>query len=133
MPTKKLDSKIKKNLCRGLRMALGKGGLCRGSQERPLAKNFVKKIKILCRGSDGRPSAKADGARLPLLSTLKLPRASLPRTFLCRGLFFAEGLSWRPSAKKVFAECPRFGPRQSLRPSTKNEFPVVYLLSLISS
>jgi len=99
-----------------------------------LGKEFCKKkIKNLCRGSDGWPSAKADGARLPLLSTLKLPRASLPRTFLCRGLFFAEGLSWRPSAKKVFAECPRFGPRQSLKPSTKNEFPVVYLLSLRSS
>ena len=63
-------------------MALGKGGLCRGPQERPSAKNFGKKNKNLCRGPDGRPSAKADGARLPLLSTLKLPRASLPRASL---------------------------------------------------
>ena len=53
---------------------------------------------------------------------LSLPRAwpsakaSLPRAFI------AEGLSWRPSAKKVFAECPRFSPRQSLGPRQKTSF-----------
>ena len=49
----------------------------------------------------------ADGARLSLLSTLKLPRASLPRAegvvkeFLYRGPFFAEG---QALGKGVFAE-----------------------------
>ena len=46
-----MDSKIKKkNLCRGISLALGKGGLCRGPQERPSARILQKKIKNLCRG-----------------------------------------------------------------------------------
>ena len=55
-----------------------------------------------------------------------LCRGSYPRQRpLCRGPFFAEGSCGWPSAKSVFAECPRFGPRQSLRPSAKHAFPVV--------
>ena len=55
-----------------------------------------------------------------------LCRGSYPRQRpLCRGPFFAEGSCVWPSAKSLFAECPIFGPRQSLRPSAKYAFPVV--------
>jgi len=55
-----------------------------------------------------------------------LCRGSYPRQRpLCRGPLFAEGSFVWPSAKSLFAECPIFGPRQSLRPSAKYAFPVV--------
>ena len=52
-------------------------------------------------------------------------RFDLSWACLCRGPLFAEGSFVWPSAKSLFAECPIFGPRQSLRPSAKYAFPVV--------
>jgi len=80
-----------------------------------LGKEICKKnkIKILCRGPDGWPSAKADGARLTLLNAPKLPRASLPRAFLCRGSQLAA------LGKECLCRV------LEIWPSAKNAFPVV--------
>jgi len=107
---KQIDSKIKKNsLPRAKHGPRQRGSLPRATATgQALGKEICKnKIKNLCRGPDGWPSAKADGARLPLLSTPKLSRASLPRVealgkeFLCRGAFFAEG---QALGKGIFVE-----------------------------
>jgi len=120
-------------------MALGKGGLCRGPQGRPSAKNFEKKkLKTFAEGLTGGPRQRLTGSAAVTQHNKTAEGVFVGRRQrrlcrgpgrrqrrLCRGLLFAKGLSWRPSAKKIFAECPRFGPRQSLRLSAKNEFPVV--------
>ena len=105
-----------------------------------LPKNWFHRKKNLCRGPNGWPSAKLDGngRRDPTglicqghRQRFDLPWACLYRgpdpqqRPLCRGPFFAEGSCGWPSAKSVFDECPRFGPRQSLRPSAEHAFPVV--------
>ena len=109
MPTKNWTQKSKKknSLPRAKLGPRQRGSLPR-ARGKALGKEFCKKkIKILCRGPNGWPSAKADGARLPLANTLKLPRASLPRAtalgkeLLCRGPFYAEGLAL---GKGFFAE-----------------------------
>ena len=108
-------------------MALSKGGLCRGLQGRPSAKNFENKLKTFVEGLTGGPRQRLTGSAAVTQHNKTAEGVFVGRRQrrLCRGLLFAKGLSWRPSAKKIFAECPRFGPRQSLRLSAKNEFPVV--------
>ena len=81
--TKKLGSKNqKKNLCPGPNLALGKGGLCRGPDQWPSAKNILKKIKNLCRGpwiwalGKGPNPKSASGPNSPPTDKKKsLPRA----------------------------------------------------------
>ena len=75
---KKIRLKIqKKNLCRGLSLALGKGGLCRGPEERPSAKNFVKKkLKTFAEGFVSGPSANDKTLNIPCLG--QGPNQNLP-------------------------------------------------------
>ena len=140
--TKILGSKNqKKNLCRGPSLALGKGDLCRGLGQWPSAKKLKKNKKSL--PSVWRRALGKDWPQWPSWPIRPyLLRANLPRArpsakiYFAEGRLFAEGQalgkgffaegSWGwPSAKTPFAECPRYSPRQSQKPSAKRTSPVV--------
>jgi hypothetical protein len=91
-----------------------------------LGKDLKKLVETLdkknCRGPNGWASAAVTQQAKFAESIFAESLCLRP---LCQGPGFAEGSWGWPLAKTVFAECPRFGPRQSLRPLAKRTFPAV--------